>query len=234
MCQLPEVIELNNRAIDHLCRGEDQKALSIFSRALSLLSVSFQRLERDEQSDACEMANVAFGTVCLKPRTWSTDSRKAQGILDNEAIPLFERAMAVSLEDFDSSNVVRMVSHKVTGAILFNTALTFHRRAVADRSNTKALRKALTLYKNTLSALTPTFPVFGREPMLVLLLAVYTNMTHIYGDVYDREGFESSRSALLQLTNMADFTLLSHADATFFAFQKCTLHVNAFSTAAAA
>jgi hypothetical protein len=177
------LITMNNEAVALLCQGKHGEALNMFRQSLNSIRDHVGDAVMEEE-DGAPPAAPPLRSVPIASGLDDDSSSSAHNLFCfyNRA---FELPGETGTATFSLSE--QMDFSKV---ILFNMGLTLHHKGLVsttggEKTTTQYLLKALAIYKTIVS-------LQGKEASSssftnVLLMAVYSNMGHIYSHFFDRQ-----------------------------------------------
>jgi hypothetical protein len=252
---LQVAMESNDKAIALLKKGEYAKAVATLSRGLSSLSTRID--DKQDCNDLPQSASQVSGplnTVVLtsvdaNPGPEHNCSLEAfsKSKLEKSLPTIFTRAFVAQVTGELNSIEEGSCCNSLGVIMLFNTALSFHLAALKSAGNVRRLMtRALRLYEQVwmsivLSNHGPGETAACQEDialstiLIPLQLAVCTNLTHIYTELYDRERAEATRSIfgkIMRSTHRQHFCC--DEEFIFFSLQKWQLEFPVLMIAAAA
>jgi len=174
-----DVVDLNDKAVTCMIKADHNGALETLQVALARILAIQDHPSTTVQGRTSPIFANEESPLASIPLTQTVNHAPFDGIF-----VLFNRAMVIPRHcDFDIHNNPKNKS-RALATILYNIALVYHMEAIQRGGDSAIFRYALNYYGWSYYVIESSSREFGFQDVLLLLLALFTNMGHIHADVY--------------------------------------------------
>ena len=239
--RLHQSLELNNEGARLICKGQYDRAVSTFSKALSTVKqmVADQNSiagNRDQEDTAMLDSTSAYSSEtisCMEAAESSSSPEEANSCEDESShCFIFRKPLVMTLLDADECGDRTTVA-KLSAIIMFNMALSHHLSALTHHKNTTQLHAALVLYEHA-------YVLLQNEQVDICVLynlALSNNLGQVLKEMKHqpeaRQCFEQLLSILLCLVEHCDDEEKARLEGFFRSASPCILGSNTKAAPAA-
>ena len=239
--RLHQSLELNNEGARLICKGQYDRAVSTFSKALSTVKqmVADQNSiagNRDQEDTAMLDSTSAYSSEtisCMEAAESSSSPEEANSCEDESShCFIFRKPLVMTLLDADECGDRTTVA-KLSAIIMFNMALSHHLSALTHHKNATQLHAALVLYEHA-------YVLLQNEEVDICVLynlALSNNLGQVLKEMKHqpeaRQCFEQLLSILLCLVEHCDDEEKARLEGFFRSASPCMLGSNTKAAPAA-
>lgn len=176
---------VNSNAVALLLRGDNKSAIALLSETLSRMAESLDDLSQQkptENDDDDEDMNVDTSQIIYVSPAVSPQEEDLEDSSSNDMFKcpfIFQIPSTPARPEGEAAADLQCAA--CSGVCLYNMALAYHVEATNRRTNSRSrlLKKAYFLYNKAYSVLEQC-PLVPTDPLLILLMAICTNMSAIH------------------------------------------------------